>query len=67
MYLVRYTNKKGGSCMATFGTIEQLENKAASLLKQRIEARIYKDGELIGRVWRDDSQQFKWSYSIETN
>jgi hypothetical protein len=65
MYAVTHKTKKGGSGVMTTNNIDELKKKVQSLFNQRLEATVYKDGEIIGRVWQDDSQRLGWNYSID--
>ena len=66
MYAVTHKTKKGGSGVMTTSTFDELKKKVQSLFKQRLEATVYKDGQVIGKVWQDNSQRLGWNYSIET-
>lgn len=65
MYSVRYQTKRGGSGIMWTTNFFELEKKVKCLLKQRLLATIYKDGNEIGKVWKDNSQRNCWNYYIE--
>ena len=44
-----------------------LKNKVISLFNQRLEASVFEDDKLIGKIWKDNSQRGKWNYSLEEN
>lgn len=67
MYSVAYRTKKGGSAIMTTNNFKEFETRVKWLFRQRIPATLYKDGQVIGRVWEDNSQRNGWNYSIESN
>ena len=69
MYAITHKTKQGGSGVITTSNFEEIEKKAKQLCKQKLEATIYKDGSIIGRVWWMDYSDTRtgWNYLIETN
>lgn len=65
MYSITYKTRRGGSGVMTSLAFGDIEKKLVSLFKQRLEATTYKDGVLIGKVWKDNSQRLGWNYLIE--
>lgn len=65
-YVIQYTDKKGSHHTQTTTDPLVANKKVVLLFKQRIEAVVYgNSGEVIGRVWKDNSQRIAWNYSIK--
>lgn len=65
MYSITHKTKQGGSGVFITNNIQEVKKKAFRLCKQKLEATVYKNGEVCGRVWEDNSQRLGWNYSIE--
>lgn len=65
MYSITYQTKKGESGVMTTTSSDELKKKVLSLFRQRLLATIYKDGNIIGKIWKDDSQRLGWNWSIK--
>lgn len=64
MYAITYKTEKGGSGVYATNNMDFLKKKVKSFFKQKLEATIYKDAEVIGKIWKDNSQRSGWNYSI---
>lgn len=64
MYKVAYKTKRGGSGAMTTDDFALVNKKVQSLFRQRLEATIYKDDEVIGKIWKDKTQTPQWNYSL---
>lgn len=63
-FTITYTTLKGETGSITLPQ-RRLMTTVQSMFKAKTEATIYRDDEVIGRIWRDDSQVSKMNYSIE--
>lgn len=64
MYIIRHKTKRDGSGMMTTNDIDEVKKKVKSLFKQKLEATVFEDDAVIGRVWKDDSQRIGWNYYL---
>lgn len=66
IYLIQYIAKSGAHITQTITDPEKVKNKLINLMKQQIEAIVYKSGgDISGRVWKDNSQRIKWNYIFD--
>ena len=65
-FKVNHITKSGTHISTMFADYEQAVKKVQSLFKQRLEAQVFLNSRLIGRVWKDNTQVKKWNYSIES-
>ena len=71
MYQISYMTKRGGGCLNNVPTNEAAQVEILKLFKRRIEAKVKKDGVIIGEVIRHDLGIFdnprqRWTWYIDT-
>ena len=66
-YTIQWTDKRGKNRSQWTTNFQELLIRMRSLTKQRIEAVVYQNNQIVGRVWKDNSQRIAWNYSIETS
>ena len=64
MYKIRHSNKRGGSGIITVPTNERAKTELLKLFKQRLTARIEKNGIVIGEVYKIDA---RWNWYLDTD
>lgn len=67
MYSITYTTKKGGSGVMTSNNIADVVKKAVYQFKNKLPATVYKNGDVIGRVFEDNSCRSGWNWYIKTD
>jgi len=66
MYSITYRTKRGGSGVMTTNDLGEMLKRVHWLFKQRLSATVYFEGEVIGRVYEDDSQRYGWNWFVDT-
>lgn len=64
-YKIQYISKRGRHITMFSSNIVFVRAKIITLFEQKIEATIWLDDKIVGRVWRDDSQKPKWNYTFD--
>lgn len=65
-YSIIYKTKAGGSEVITSISIDYIAEKARELREQKLEARIYRDGKMVRRVWEMNCSENKngWNFIL---
>lgn len=65
MYSIKHETKKGGSGVTITRDYDELVKNVCRLFKQHLEATIYLNNKVVGKVFKDNSQRLGWNYFIE--
>jgi len=66
-YAITYRTKLGRSVIITTYDFDAVKKKTLSLFKQKLRATIHRDGVVIGKVFKDETQRvgFNWELNHE--